>query len=94
MKEEVERLLKERDLLLNDTKKHNNILEEKTALITEQYETIIKEKNEKLWKVSTNYKVTLCPTKPIAKYWGNPKFLFAGFSWKNLNWRQEKNLVN
>jgi hypothetical protein len=51
LKSEVERLLKERAVLLNETKKHNQTLQEKTSALQEQYEGVIGEKNTQIGKV-------------------------------------------
>jgi ElaB/YqjD/DUF883 family membrane-anchored ribosome-binding protein len=48
LKSEVQRLLKERAVLLNETKKHNQTLQEKTSALQEQYESVIGEKNNQL----------------------------------------------
>ncbi|XP_028396439.1 coiled-coil alpha-helical rod protein 1-like [Dendronephthya gigantea] len=45
LRSEVQKLLKERTVLLNETKKHNQTLQEKTSALQEHYETMIEEKN-------------------------------------------------
>ncbi|CAB4034195.1 coiled-coil alpha-helical rod 1-like [Paramuricea clavata] len=54
LKSEVERLLKERAVLLNETKKHNQTLQEKTSALQEQYEGVIGEKNTQIGKLEVS----------------------------------------
>lgn len=51
LKDEVEKLHKERAALLSETKKHNETLREKTSQITQEYTTIIEQKNKRIEKV-------------------------------------------
>lgn len=51
MKCEIQRLLKERAVLLNETKKQNQTLQEKKRTVEEQYERIVGEKTILIEKV-------------------------------------------
>ena len=62
LKSEVQRLLKERAVLLNEAKKHRQTLQEKTSSLQEQHENIIGEKDtriEKVYKAGADFHVFL-----------------------------------
>ena len=67
LKEEIEKLLKERAVLLNETKKHNETLQEKTSLITQEYETVIEQKNERIEKVRAGLQLS---KRRLSWFWG------------------------
>ena len=54
LKSEVQRLLKERAVLLNETKGHKQTLQEKTSSLQEQYESVIGEKNTQIEKLEVS----------------------------------------